>query len=186
VPEDDTLFLNVGRYTPPKAQLDLIKGFSRHASETSDTHLIIVGWGPLESKLRVRCQACSISDRVTITGKVPDVEPFYKIADVFVSSSKREGLPFVLLEAMASKLPIIGTDIRGVREVIIESETGVLVPSESPESLGEAITEANEKPTLWRTYGRQGYQRAMDTFSIETVVAKHLNLYRELAQGESS
>lgn len=174
VPEDELLVLNVARYTPAKGQLDLVDAVSL---VDADVHLVLVGWGPLEEDLRERAAERNVSDRVTITGRVPDVEPFYRAADVFSLPSHREGFGIVLIEAMAAQLPVVATDIRGVREVVEEGETGVLVPVSDPAAIATAIDTFGDE-ALREAYGRNGFDRVAERFDIRETASSYLALYR--------
>lgn len=173
------VFLSVGRYDPAKAQHDLIKAMDHLVDELPDAKLLIVGWGELEDSLQSLVKEHDLTENVSITGRVSprNIHNYYAIADVFVSSSIREGLPIVILEAMSASLPIVATNIPGVCEVVEEEETGLLVPTNSPKELSEAMiqVEAIEEP-----FGDRGYDRALNGFDVRRTVQLHLQLYREL------
>ncbi len=176
---DEPVFLNVGRYVPAKAQHDLIAAMDRVVRDCSDAQLFIVGWGALEDELTAAIDDYGLSANVTLTGRVPpaDIHAYYALADVFVSSSVIEGLPIATLEAMASELPIVATDIPGMRGVIEDGITGLLVPSNDPERLAAAMIRAT---TTEIPLGANGYERAAATFDIRKTASSHVQLYREL------
>jgi glycosyltransferase involved in cell wall biosynthesis len=173
---DGPIFLNIARYTPPKSQVDLVEAMETVVAELPESQLFIVGWGELENKLRTRVAEFGLEDHITISGRVPEVYPYFSLADVFVSSSVFEGLPISLIEASASSLPIVATDIRGVREVIDEGENGFLVPPNSPAELGDAMVRMVEEEIS--DYGKASLQKALDKFSIEETTDKYTNIYR--------
>ncbi|MFC5969864.1 glycosyltransferase [Halomarina salina] len=183
--DDETVFLNVARYEPQKAQVDLVTAMGRVVESLPDAHLFVVGWGSAEEDIRDEVARLGIGDSVTVTGRVPTVHEYYAAADVFVSSSIFEGLPITHLEAMAAELPIVTTDIPGVREVVLNGETGQRVPIRSPAELAEAMTTVATSDGR-DAMGRAGYQRALDAFSIEDTVASHLRLYRDLHRQHAS
>ncbi|MEF8814329.1 MAG: glycosyltransferase, partial [Halovenus sp.] len=80
--EDETVFLNIGRYSEQKAQKDLIRAMEYVVEEIPDSHLFIVGWGPLEEELRQTVCEYGLQEYITVTGKVPTVEEYYAVADV--------------------------------------------------------------------------------------------------------
>lgn len=179
----DTVFLNVGRYVPPKSQLDLVDAMDNLSAERSDVHLFIVGGrGPMDTILRERVADYSLEEYVTVTGRVDDIHGYYAAADVFVSSSVGEGLPIVQLEAMAAGLPVIATDIPGVREVVLDGETGTLVPPNTPESLAVAMHDYCD-PELRRRCGEAGAERVADTFHIRDTAQAYVTLYNSLVDG---
>ncbi|WP_324665336.1 glycosyltransferase [Haloarcula sediminis] len=176
-PETLTL-LNVGRYVPVKRQREAIRAV---ATAPFDTQLLVVGDGPLKEDLRSRAAELGVSDRVHVTGRVADIEPFYAVGDVFLAPSRGEGHPVTLLEAMAARLPVVATDIPGIREVVVEGTTGQLYEPGDIESLLAALAELRD-PTLRRAYGAAGRERASNTFSVERMAASYTELYRQVAK----
>jgi glycosyltransferase involved in cell wall biosynthesis len=182
----DTVFLNVGRYVPPKSQLDLVEAMDSLREERNDVHLFIVGGrGPLDTILRERVADYSLEEYVTVTGHVDDIHRYYAAADAFVSSSVGEGLPIVQLEAMAGQLPVIATDIPGVREVVLDGETGTLVPPDTPESLATAMQGCCD-PGLRRRYGEAGGERVADAFHIRDAGQAYVSLYESIVDGRGT
>jgi len=174
---DEHVFLSVGRYAPVKAQKDLIRGFTD--AELPNSKLLIVGHGPLEEDLRAAVREHGTEDTVHVTGRVERVEPYYKLADVFVSSSSAEGMPVVLIEAMAASLPIVATDIPGVREVVVEEETGYLYPAGDTETLSNYFEELASKKDLTEL-GESGYERAQNLFDVEQMADSYVQLYHTI------
>ncbi|EMA41045.1 glycosyltransferase [Halococcus hamelinensis] len=174
---DGPILLNVGRYFPQKSQHTLIKAMSHVVKMRPDAQLLIVGWGELENELRSAVRERGLDDNVRVTGRVPTIHPYYRLADAFVLSSTRESFGIVLLEAMAAKLPVVATDVQGIPEVVDHGRTGLLVPPNDPERLAEAMVEAlrTDEPL-----GENGYERAATEFDIRTTTASHIELYREL------
>lgn len=175
----ETVFLNVGRYTEPKSQHTLVKAMQTVVDHDDDVFLFVVGWGPRAEELRSLAASYGVEDYVCITGKVPEVEPYYQISDVFVMSSIREGLPIALTEAMASGLPIVATDIPGVREVVREGNTGLLVEPESPNELGDYMVEIKSARDL-DSMAERSFKTGLDEFNIRRTVEDHERLYREI------
>lgn len=176
-----TIFLNVSRYVEAKSQKDLIAAMETIRAQGENAHLLIVGWGEKEESLRREVRDRDLEDYITITGKVPEIEPYYAVADAFVSSSIFEGLPTVHIEAMAAELPVIATDIPGVREIVIDGKTGRLVPPSKPNAIGEAMVDYLDSE-MRSTDGQNGYKRARTEFNISHTVSAHMELYRELIQ----
>jgi glycosyltransferase involved in cell wall biosynthesis len=173
------LFVNIGRYKPQKAQATLVAAMERVAAKLPDAHLLIIGWGPLESELRADVRERGLSDAVTVTGRVPEIHPYYAAADTFVLPSRNEGLPVTILEAMAASCPIVATDIPGVSEVVEDSETGLLVDPGSPAALADALVKVGEIPDR-NALGTAGYRRVTEQFSVRQMAADHVELYRAL------
>lgn len=180
--DGDPIFLTVGRYVPAKAQQDLISAMEYLRDEYPDAHLLVVGWGELEDELRATVTERGLTENVTIVGRVPseDIPEYYALADVFVSSSVREGLPIAILEAMAASLPVVATTISGVQEVVNNGETGLLVPPNSPEELANTMIQA---ASTQEPLGEHGYDRVLDRFNVRETSRLHMKLYQELSDG---
>lgn len=179
--DDDLVFLNVGRYSTQKSQDDLIRAMANVVDVIPNVQLFIVGWGPREQEMRRLVRARNLEGHVSITGKVSSVEKYYAAADVFTLSSMWEGLPIALLEAMAAGLPVIATDVSGVREVVQEGETGRLVSPDSPDEFATEMVEMASGPDR-EEYGMNGYQRAVKWFDIKRTSELYLSLYLSLLE----
>lgn len=181
---DEPILLSVGRYVPAKSQTDLVAAMARVVETYPDARLFIVGWGDLEDDLRAAVHDRGLSANVAITGRVPpaDIHAYYTLADAFVTSSTVEGLGIAGLEAMAAELPIVATAVPGLREIVIEGETGLLVPPNAPDRLADAMicVLRTDKP-----YGTNGYERAAATFDIRKTATSYHELYNELC-GDTS
>ena len=172
----DTVFLNVGRCVDVKRQWDLVSAMEQ--LDPTDTHLLIVGDGPRRTDLEELVLKKNLSDSVTVTGFVDSIDPYYAAADVFVSSSSKEGLPTTHLEAMAAELPIVSTDIPGVREIVGAEEIGFLCPVGDPVTLSETMERLHDTDRL--ALGTRGFEIAQSKFSIEQFGEAHVALYWEV------
>jgi glycosyltransferase involved in cell wall biosynthesis len=184
VEDADPLFVNIARYQPQKGQRTLIESMERVVEAVPSAKLLVVGWGPLGDELRTSVQERGLTDAVTVTGRVPDIHPYYAAADTFVLPSNFEGLPVTLLEAMAAACPIVATDIPGVREVVVDGATGTLVAPESPKALADALIEMAQH-TNRDQFGTTGHQRVQEQFSIQQMVTEHVTLYQSLMSRDS-
>jgi glycosyltransferase involved in cell wall biosynthesis len=143
--------------------------------------LAIAGDGELASRMRELSEQLRLESRVRFLGPVPDVRPWMQAADACVLSSRWEGLPMTLLEAGASALPSVATDVRGSREVIVDGQTGYLTPPGNASALGEAMTRVMLLPLAARKeMGKQARQRIVEHFSIESVLDRWQALYDTL------
>ena len=160
-------------------------GMGRDLAETYPAaRLFVGGWGDLEDDLRTAAHDRGLSANVTVTGRVPpaDIHEYYTLADAFVTSSTMEGLGIAGLEAMAAELPVVATAVPGLREIVVEGETGLLVPPNAPDRLADAMVCVirTDKP-----YGTNGYERAAATFDIRKTATSYHELYSELC-GDAS
>ncbi|MFC7008667.1 glycosyltransferase [Halalkalicoccus salilacus] len=173
--DDTMILLNVARCVEQKRQQDLIEAMDYLAHD--DIHLFIVGNGPRRSFLEELVAKKGLDDQVTVTGYVEAIEPYYAIADVFVSSSSMEGLPTTHIEAMAAELPIVSTNIPGVREIVKEGTNGFLSAVGEPRMLSSRIELVIEEG---HSFGKHGYDLARSQFSIDSIAEQHVKLYREI------
>jgi glycosyltransferase involved in cell wall biosynthesis len=170
------VFLTVGRYAPEKNQRALIRAMGDVRADLPGAHCYVVGSGDLEADLRETAREGGVADCVTVTGRVPSVEPYYALADAFVLPSLTEGLSVVLLEAMAAGLPVVATDVAGSGEAVADGTTGYVVPRDSASALSDAMVRvaAGDPEAM----GRRGRERVADLFSIERTAASYLDVYR--------
>lgn len=177
--QKDLVFLNVARYSPQKAQIDLVRAMEQVLTAIPDSKLLLVGWGDEIDDIDREISDHGLEKQVFTTGRVPTVHEYYAIADVFVLSSRIEGFGVVLLEAMAAGLPVIATNIPGVDEVVTNGLSGCLVPPGEPDRLAEAMISMQSEKRR-KLYGMRGREHAARKFDIENTVDSHLKLYREI------
>lgn len=153
------IIVTIARLAPWKGIDILIQSFAQ--IKDTDVRLLVVGSGPELEKLMKMCAALEIEDRVTFTEEVPneDVQKILKASDLFVLNSSYEGLPHVLLEAMACGVPIIATNSGGNREVIVDGNNGRLVRYGDVEELAYRIEEVLGDHESREQYIRRSYER---------------------------
>ena len=144
VEQDTPVVVCVGAIVPRKGQAVLVQAFPLIRKQHPDAHLVLAGalGGPYESGLRRYVAARDLTDSVHILPFSSDVVPWYAMADVAVSASDDEVQPGVLLEAMACGVPVVGTDVGGVSEIVTDGETGFLCEPSNVVSLAAAIDRA--------------------------------------------
>jgi glycosyltransferase involved in cell wall biosynthesis len=116
---------------------------------------------------------------------VADVPALLASADVFVLSSLSEGMPISILEAMAAGLPVVATAVGGVPELVVDGETGLLVPPGNAEALEAAVRKVVEDGALRRRMGVAGRRRALDRFDLPAFRTAHVELYHRLLTAAS-
>ncbi len=181
----DELLCMVGRLTPWKGHKTLLEAFSMVARNRPHAKLMIVGevafWeNSYEGELKDLAVDLRVADRVIWTGYREDVSELLRLCDIFVLPSVNEPFGRVLIEAMATGKPVIGTNSGGVPEIIVDGETGLLVPSNSPTVLAEAIEEMLSDPLAARQMGQAGLRRARERFDAERVAQQVQQVYRRL------
>jgi glycosyltransferase involved in cell wall biosynthesis len=142
--------------------------------------LIIVGDGPDKRMLEDQVKTLNLEEQVKFIGEQYTISEFLKKTDVFLLASVSEGFPNVLLEAMSFSKPVVATRIGGIPEVVVEGETGLLVPARDPKALADAIFYMKTHPMEAHEMGRRGRKRVEECFSIDKTVAHYEKLYDEL------
>lgn len=171
----------VGRLAAPKDWSTLLSALTSLDSEAF-AELAIVGDGPERERVEDELARRSLEGRVRLLGERDDVPRLLAEADVFLLASRSEGLPLSVIEAMAAGLPIVASDVGGLKELVRDGETGVLVPPGDPVALAEALRPLLANRELRRRLGRAGRARAKALFDLSGFRRAHLELYRrELA-----
>lgn len=181
LPEGRLFVGGVGRLYRQKGFADLIEAVALLAKEYPNLSVAIAGDGPLRQALTARAAALGVSDRLHLLGYCPDVRTVYQALDVFALPSLWEAMPYVLLEAMATGLPVVGSSVAGVPEVIVPGESGFLSPPENPAALAAALRPLLDSPDLRCRMGQAARQRVVRRFSLDTMRERTFNLYREHA-----
>jgi sugar transferase (PEP-CTERM/EpsH1 system associated) len=186
IPEGSFVIGTVGRVQDVKDHLGLIDAFIMLGNilpEYRDRlHLAIVGDGPLMPALREKVAAAGISDKVWLPGARTDVAQVLRVFSVFVLSSIAEGTPGSALEAMATGLPVIGTRVGGIPEVVQEHVTGQIVPPRDPQALAQAIATYVTQPKLAARHGAAGLERVSQHYSMASMLSQYLEMYDSLLE----
>ena len=177
---DELLVGNVGRLALQKGQRHLIAAMPLLLERVPFAHLVIAGGGDLEDYLRDLALQAGVADRVHVLGPRKDVPALMHAIDVFAMPSIWEGFGLVLLEAMAAGRPIVASRVATIPEVVVDRETGLLVPTGDPVALADALARLAHDPGLARRLGEAGRDRLRRHFSIEKMVGDTELLYREL------
>lgn len=172
----ESLILTVGRLVPEKAQDVLINAVGRLMKETRPVKLMIAGEGPCRAALRERIAAQGLADRCVLLGNRNDVGALLNAADIFVLSSRTEGMPLALMEAMSLGLPSIGSDLEGIR-ALVGSDGGRLVPSGDAAELSRALAALLADPDAAAEMGRRGADRIRNEFSLDASLRKYAALF---------
>jgi glycosyltransferase involved in cell wall biosynthesis len=142
--------------------------------------LLLAGAGPDEQRLRREVEELSLTDRVRFLGEREDIPAVLAASDLFVLSSLWEGLPRSIMEAMAARLAVVSTDAGGVKELVVEGETGYVVPVGSAESLADRMGELLSDGPLRDGMGEAGYRRVREHFTDERMVRSIEAVYEEV------
>ncbi len=171
----------VGNFTAKKDQATLLRAVAALPGGTSGTVLVLVGLGPLESELRALAAELGIADRVVFTGSRDDVPALLPAFDVFALSSRFEGLPIALLEAMATGVAPVATRVGGIPEVITDGRDGLLVAPGDPAALAGALAKLLDDDGLRADVGTNAQGRAGD-FDLVNAVRRTEHIYRRVLE----
>ncbi len=170
--------ISVGRFAYPKDYVTLVRAM---ASVETDFRAILVGDGPDQSAVANEVRRLGLAPSVTLVGARGDVPELLAGADVFVLSSRSEGLPMSVLEAMAAGLPVVATDVGGVSELVLEGETGLLVPRGDTTALAQALELLLRDADMRRRMAASARARVEREFDLTSFQEAHVELYsREL------
>lgn len=173
------LIVGLGRLVPVKGFQTLVKALPLILSVVPSARLLLVGDGPLRADLVAKAQALGVGDRLEMAGAQLDPAPFLAAADLVVAPSLNEGMGRVLVEAMALGRPVVATRVGGIPAVVVEGETGSLVPPDDPPALARAVSELLKDPGLRQRMGEAGRRRA-EQFSLAVMESRLVDLYRGL------
>ncbi|MGH8581771.1 MAG: glycosyltransferase [Gammaproteobacteria bacterium] len=179
----DRLVLAVGRLHPVKGLDTLLRAYAqlRASEQAGVTRLVLVGAGPERAALECLAAELGIARRVHFCGWQADPSPYYRLADLLVSSSRQEALGNTILEAWAHGLPVVATATAGTTELIRDGETGLRVPINDVAALAAALRALLADPGARARLGEAGRRKVCDEFSPGAIVAAYLALYEHLA-----
>ena len=180
IPDEATCFVSVGRAEHQKGFDLLLKAFHILLANTSNIYLLIVGDGSQLPKLNEMVRQLGIEKQVRLLGYKSDPFKYLVASNVYISSSRYEGLPLAMIEAMSIGLPVIGFSVSGVKDVIQHLENGVLVNKIDELELSECITKCLENPELLHNIAKRGQVTVRESYDIKTTACRYIDLYQEL------
>lgn len=173
----------VGRLAKPKNPfllVEAIKKLSPHLQRK--IHVSIIGDGPQKHGLQVQIRTLGLEPRIILMGALARnrvLSFLQEQADIFVLTSRFEGFPYSILEAMATGVPVVATDVGGIREAVGEG-AGIIIPRDNADALCRALVTLILNPALREQQGRAGYRRIERFFSVDIMCEKTLELYRSV------
>lgn len=180
IPSAARVIGTVSRLHPSKGHRDLIQAFTLLAAEMKDVVLLIVGDGVLRQDLESRVEACGLRERVWFAGHRNDVPDLLGAMDVFAHPSRWEGMPNAVMEAMAAGRPVVASRVDGIKALIADGETGLLVEPGNPGMLAAQLRRVLSDPSLARVLGACAARRMAEHYGLDRMVAAYDALYREL------
>jgi glycosyltransferase involved in cell wall biosynthesis len=184
---DAPMLLFAGRLYPQKGVIDLLKAADLLQHVRPNLTTVIAGDGPLRGELEGVADAFELraTGRVRFLGHRDDVPRLLLAADALVLPSSFEGLPNVVLEAMRSRKPVVATAAPGTTEVVVDDETGLLVPVGDATGLARALLRIIDEPELRQRLGRAGRDRVEAHFRADAMIERFATLYEQLAQSKT-
>ena len=180
-PVDAPLVTTICRLYRPRDFETLLGAFARLVAELSNVHLLIVGDGPYRQDIESLISDLRLGAHVTLAGFRRDTAQILAVSDVFVlSTALWEGLPLTILEAMASGLPAIASDVGGIREEIIHQQTGIVVPPRDPTALYQALLDLLTNDDKAKAMGQRGRERVDEYFTLERMGQETMAAYEDL------
>ncbi len=163
-----------------KGHEDIITACPRIFEKVPNAKVFFIGNGPIRNKLNEIVLKNNLQDRIIFLGHHDDIPRITSALDIAVLASHYEGMGRVILEAMAAGLPVVATRVGGIPDLVVEQETGLLVDSQSPEQLAQAIISLAHDPELRDSMGSRGRQRVDSRFSAATMVEQIDQVYQEV------
>jgi glycosyltransferase involved in cell wall biosynthesis len=171
---------NIARMSPEKDQETLFIAMKRVIKNYPEVKLLLVGKGNLEDKLRMLVEQLGITKSVEFVGEIQDISSVLERIDFLVLSSLTEGLPMAVLEALAFEKPVVATIVGDIPSVVVDGETGCLVPPKNPGQLANAISFLLKNRDKALEMGRNGRELVKDKFSAERMAVETEKVYRDL------
>jgi glycosyltransferase involved in cell wall biosynthesis len=177
----DLRVLTVGRLVQVKGQAVLLEAIASLAARGVDASLTVVGDGPKRAALERRAEELGVADRVQFAGSVGQdkILRYFEAADVFATSSFAEGIPVVLMEAMATQLPVISSQVMGIGELVHHELNGLLVRPSRVDALADSLERLAREPDLAMALGEQGRRTVGDEFDVRRSAEQLCKLFGE-------
>lgn len=168
------------RLTKSKGINYLIEAFSHIYNKYKDVNLVIIGDGEEKENLERLAKKLNVKDRVFFLGVLPNARFYFRNFHIFVLPSIFEAFGIVLLEAISQKVPVIGTKVGGISEIIEDGKTGLLVPPRDSLALAQAIERLINNQELRLFLGEEGYRKYREEFTLENMCIKTKEVYETL------
>jgi glycosyltransferase involved in cell wall biosynthesis len=181
--DDEIAIGTVARLDPVKDFTTLLDAMARvRQCRQGRSRLVIVGDGPERARLEARSAELGIEADVTFAGYRSDIRRILPAFDVFVNSSTHEGVSLTILEAMAAMIPVVATSVGGTPEVVVEGETGLLVPARDSGALAAAVGQLIRSRATRATMGEAGRLRVLRSFSMDRMTRGYWNAYQNVSE----
>lgn len=179
VAHDEPLIGFVGQLDERKGIACLLEAFARTAAKFPRAHLLLAGEGPLKAEIERFAGQAGLSGRIHLPGFQKNMVEVMKAIDLLVLPSLWEGFGIVLIEAMTAGKPVVTTNVSSMPEIVVEGETGRLVPVNDSPALSAAMNELLENPALAKQWGENGRKRVKEKFTIQRMIDQLEKLFEQ-------
>jgi glycosyltransferase involved in cell wall biosynthesis len=180
VPPSPPLVVSIGRFVPEKGYRHLLDAAARIQRTRPGVHWMLVGGGELQDELVAQARRLGLGSQVHFLEWREDVADVLALGDLFVLPSEREGFGRVLVEAMAMGKAVVATTAGGIPEIVLDGETGLLVPPAAPAPLADAMADLLDDPRRAARLGAAGRARALTTFSLDAHAGGVARVYADV------
>jgi glycosyltransferase involved in cell wall biosynthesis len=170
----------VGSMTEEKGHLYLLEAARQVVEKYPECRFLLVGDGVQRRLLEEKTANLGLNGKVLFTGSRKDVPEILSILDAFILPSLKEGLPMALLEAMASKIPVIATSVGAIPKMVEDSINGLLIPPKNSDAISEAINKMLSNGDSTKEMATKGFEKVRDHYSSDIMAKKYLALYNDL------
>lgn len=177
IPSDKQVVLHVGNFSSEKNHNVLLESFALVASVAPAAILVLVGEGAGQNQVREKAASLGVSDRVRFEGLQRDIGSYFAISSLTVLTSSVEGVPGVLLEAAAYKVPAVAINVGGVAEAVLDNVTGILVNDFSPETFSTAVLNLLNNHALRTQLGKEAERYVKEKFGIKRCAAEFVAIF---------
>jgi len=178
---DSIIIGTIGRLSEEKGHIYLIEAIKRVREVNSNIILIFVGDGQLREMLQNKTAELGLQKHVRFLGIQRDIPKILSLIDIFVLPSLSEGVPMVILEAMAAKKPIIATNVGAIPNILSHNETGIIVTPRDHNGIANAILALLKDPDKLADLGHKAYLKVNNKYSSKIMVKKYIEIYNDLA-----
>jgi len=182
LPNDPALIVQVGSFRAVKDQPTAIRAFATAQNANGPAMLAFVGNGSELPRCRLLANSLGLDGSIRFLGLRSDVPEILAAADIMLMTSLSEAHSLSLLEAMASRLPVVATAVGGIPETVVHNQTGLLAPPQDPPALAQCLGTLLRRPQLRAQMGQAGYERVRKRFQRSEMHGRYLEIYRDLAR----
>lgn len=187
IPSNARVLTSIGRLHEQKDMATFLRACAivRSRVGSMPVRILIVGSGPQRGELEALVKVLGLENETNILSWRRDIETILTLTDIFVLTSIREGLPNVVLEAMAAGKPVVASDVGGTPEAVVHGVTGMIVPPGDAHRFADAICRLLDDPAEAAALGRRGRARVIETFTQARMVTETQQIYSDLQSGLS-